>query len=199
MRMPVSISRYSLDLHNALTNTEVTLSNAIGSLPVDDGIAILRNLLLDFTGKLLIVGNGGSAAIASHIALDFWKRAKIPAQSFNDSVNLTALSNDLSYNEVFSQQIACFAQPQDILIAISSSGASTNILNTVTAAKLRSCQVVTFSGFSPENPLRQVGDFNFYTPSPEYGTTEIAHMTLLHCLADSLIEFSAKANASLSI
>ncbi|SCA63548.1 Phosphoheptose isomerase [Chlamydiales bacterium SCGC AG-110-M15] len=133
------------------------------------------------------IGNGGSASIASHIALDFWKAAGIRAQHFNDSSLLTCLSNDFSYEEVFSKPICQFANEHDVLFAISSSGQSENILNGAKEAQKQGCYVITLSGFSPNNPLRKIGDLNLYIDSPLYGPVEIAHSAILHFLIDSFI------------
>jgi D-sedoheptulose 7-phosphate isomerase len=137
----------------------------------------------------MIVGNGGSAAIASHVAVDLNKNCAVRAMAFNDAAALTCYANDYGYDEVFAQQVERHGLPQDILIAISSSGSSRNILNAVHAAKeIDRCQVVTFSGFAGDNPLRRLGHVNFYIPSREYGFVEIAHQILLHAVTDALGE-----------
>ena len=97
---------------------------------------------------------------------------------------LTCLGNDLGYNQVFAKQIELHARRGDLVIAISSSGRSENILNAVAAARTAECIVVTFSGFMPDNPLRSRGDVNFYTPSDRYGFVEIAHLTICHAILD---------------
>lgn len=99
--------------------------------------------------KLIFIGNGGSAAISSHLATDFWKTGGIKALAFNDSSLLTCIGNDYGYEHVFAKPISMFADPGDILMAISSSGQSPNILNGVKAAREKNCQVITFSGFHP--------------------------------------------------
>lgn len=136
--------------------------------------------------KVVIVGNGGSASIASHIVTDFVKNLKIPALSFSDPSLLTCLSNDLGYGKVFSAPIGVLAKKGDILFAISSSGKSMNILNAVSQAKRMGCFVVSFSGFSANNPLRRLGSINFYVPSSSYGAVEIAHLALCHSIVDIL-------------
>ena len=135
-------------------------------------------------GKLMVVGNGGSAAIASHIAIDFSKNGGVPALAFNDPASLTCLANDLGYENVFSHQIMTLGQPQDLLFAISSSGHSPNILNAVTEARAKGIAVLTFSGFEDDNPLRSMGDMNLYLSSNTYGFVEIGHLTLCHAILD---------------
>ena len=134
--------------------------------------------------KALFIGNGGSAAIASHQAADFWKTGQLRALAFNDPCLLTSVSNDCGYPEVFATPIAMFADPGDLLIAISSSGASENILRGAIASRRKQCFVVTLSGFAPDNPLRTHGDLNFYVPAEEYGLVELSHLMLCHYLLD---------------
>ena len=134
--------------------------------------------------KLMFIGNGGSASIASHMAIDFGKNGGIPALAFNDGVTLTCLGNDLGYDQVFARQIALHGRPGDVLFAISSSGRSANILNGVAAMRALVGAVVGFSGFQPDNPLRALGDWNLYVPSGEYGFVEIAHLSFCHAILD---------------
>ena len=135
--------------------------------------------------KVIFIGNGGSAGIASHQAIDYWKNGEIPATAFNDPSLLTCISNDYGYEYVFEKPITMFGKKGDILIAISSSGTSENILNAVQAAKEKDLFVITMSGFSKENPLRALGDINFYVPSEVYGHVEIAHLILSHTILDT--------------
>lgn len=134
--------------------------------------------------KLMVIGNGGSAAIASHVATDYTKNGGFRTQAFNDGAMLTCLGNDLGYDQVFARQIAMFARDGDLLIAISSSGRSPNILNAVAAAGEAGCRVVTLSGFDPDNPLRRSGDVNLHVASHRYGFVEIAHLALCHANLD---------------
>lgn len=144
---------------------------------------VLRDMR-DGGNKVMFAGNGGSASIASHMVVDFSKNAGIPALSFNDGVVMSALSNDEGYEEVFARQVGFYANPDDLLIAISSSGNSQNIVNAVTVAREKGAHVITMSGFGPDNALRRLGDFNLYVPSGEYGFVEIAHLSLCHALVD---------------
>jgi D-sedoheptulose 7-phosphate isomerase len=134
--------------------------------------------------KLMFIGNGGSAAIASHMATDYSKNGGIRALCLNDGAMLTCLGNDYGYEQVFAKQIELYAQQGDMLIAISSSGRSPNILNAVEAARARGCRIVSLSGFSADNPLRQQGDINFYLGSDRYGYVELGHLTICHAILD---------------
>ena len=146
--------------------------------------------------KLMFIGNGASAAISSHMATDYWKNGGIRSVAFNDSSLLTCISNDYGYKHVFEKPIEMFADAGDILIAISSSGKSENILRGVQAAISAKCQVVTFSGFKNDNPLRAMGDYNFHVASPTYGPVEIIHLSLCHCICDCIIQEKSKTKNS---
>jgi D-sedoheptulose 7-phosphate isomerase len=139
-------------------------------------------------GKLLFIGNGASASISSHIATDFWKNGGIKAIAFNDSSLITCISNDYGYKYVFEKAISMFADREDILIAISSSGQSENILRAASTAKKKKLHVITLSGFDEDNPLRKLGDINFYVPALQYGYVEVVHLSICHCLVDTVID-----------
>ena len=138
--------------------------------------------------KIMIIGNGGSAGIASHLAVDFWKNAGIRATAFNDSSLLTCVSNDFSYEEVFEKPIDMFADEGDLLFAISSSGNSSNILNGVKAAHKKGVYVVSLSGFKPDNLLRTSGDINIYINNTDYGIVEVSHVAVIHSLLNDFLE-----------
>lgn len=146
-------------------------------------------------GKVIYIGNGGSASIASHQAVDLWKNGGIRAIAFNDPSLLTCVGNDYGYEQVFEKPIEMFADPVDVLIAISSSGRSQNILRAVDMAKDKGCSVLTLSGFRADNPLRKKGRLNFYVPSESYGFVEISHLVLCHYLADRIM---ARKNSPVS-
>ncbi|HEY9792390.1 MAG TPA: SIS domain-containing protein [Candidatus Obscuribacterales bacterium] len=179
---------YFAKLHELLISTTATTASKTRlSLDVAMHEAMASMWDVQATGKkVMLIGNGGSAAIASHQALDLWKAAGIRAISFNDAAQLTCLGNDFGYDKVFSKAIEMFAEPGDILIAISSSGRSPNIIDAVRAAKQTGCHVITFAGFDPHAPLVAEGDLNFYVNCDQYGLVEVAHMTLIHYLSDSL-------------
>ncbi len=157
------------------------------SMPLADALSWVNDTARDAhdAGKtVMFIGNGGSAGITSHMAIDFSKCGGIRANCFNDAGSLTCLGNDLGYENVFAQPIAMHGKPGDLLIAISSSGQSQNILNGVEAARTRDCKVLTLSGFKPDNPLRKLGDVNIYVPASAYGFVEISHLALLHAVLD---------------
>lgn len=141
--------------------------------------------------KLMFIGNGGSAAIASHMATDFTKNGNLRSVAFNDGAMLTCLGNDFGYDDVFAKQIEMYARDGDLLVAISSSGRSANILKGVVAARAVGCSVLTLSGFQADNPLRRQGDINMWVSSGEYGFVEIAHLALCHAVLDMALGWGA--------
>jgi len=148
-----------------------------------------RTGLAEGTAKMILIGNGGSAAIASHIAIDYMKNGGFRTLCFTDPSMLTCFSNDYGYEYVYEKPISRLGNPGDMLIAISSSGRSKNILNAVKAAIARRMTVVTCSGFDEENPLRTLGEVNFYVPSHNYPAVEGVHMTIL----DSILQASLRS------
>lgn len=138
--------------------------------------------------KIIFIGNGGSAAISSHMAVDFWKNGGMKAISFNDGPQLTCIGNDYGYKHVFEKPLEMFADSGDVLIAISSSGRSENILLGVKAAGLKGCRTITLSGFDENNPLSSMGEFNFYVPSKSYGPVEVIHHSICHCIIDTIMK-----------
>ncbi len=153
------------------------------------GIDALTELLTDTRGRagsLYIIGNGGSAAVASHAVTDFFNIAGLRAMTLHDSSTLTCFSNDYGYEQAFSRRAERLLTHNDVLIAISSSGQSANIRNACEAARRRNARVITLSGFRANNPLRRMGDINYWLDSDDYGMVEIGHLFLLHYLADRL-------------
>ena len=186
--MKSNLHQYMDSLFHLGTRVVVTDESA-DDVDCDHAISKIIDFMVTIRGsrnnKVMFVGNGGSAGIASHMAIDYSKNGRTPALAFNDGAALTCLSNDLGYANVFSEQIRLHAHPGDMLIAISSSGTSSSILNAVDEARQLSCTVITMSGFDENNPLRKMGDINWYVQSPEYGFVEILHLTLCHAILDT--------------
>jgi D-sedoheptulose 7-phosphate isomerase len=132
-----------------------------------------------------LFGNGGSLAIASHIATDF-SLAGWPSIALTDAVALTSHTNDFGPELNFTKQIELMRpSPRDTFIALSCSGKSPNILDAVRAARaIFGSYIVTLSGFDSDNPLRRLGQVNFYVPAHEYGFVQLAHESILHAACD---------------
>lgn len=158
------------------------------SLPVEDGfaqwVALARNGQPNFA--IHLIGNGASASLASHFAADVTKNCGIGAGVFTDPALLTALSNDHGYEKAFAIALTRYANKGDLLVAISSSGESPNIINACREAEKREVDVVTLSGKKPTNTLRTLGALNFYVDGPTFSLAESAHAVILHHWIDRL-------------
>ncbi len=184
--MHEQLDQYFGTLAGLLRTAEVT-DHTLRKLSLSAGCEWIRKSAHDTHdagNKIIFIGNGGSAGIASHLAIDFSKNGGLRSLAFNDPSALTCLGNDLGYENIFAKQLDFHARPGDLLIAISSSGRSPNILTAVKMARTRECKVATFSGFTEKNELRCAGDVNFYVRSGEYGFVEIAHLALCHAVLD---------------
>lgn len=184
--VPGFIQRYVGTTHGLLDG--ITASDVNGPVPFAEAISIAVDLVRnaqDQGRKVMMVGNGGSAGIASHQAVDYWKNGNVRATAFNDASLLTCIGNDVGFAELFSTPIQRFADRGDLLFAISSSGASPNILNAADAGKASGCTTITFSGFDPGNPLRTKGELNFHVASHSYGMVEILHLFIIHLILDT--------------
>ena len=152
-------------------------------------------LKIHYAGKkIIIVGNGGSAAMASHVAVDFTKAAGIRAINFNEADLITCLANDYGYEHWVAKALEAYADPGDLAILISSSGNSPNMLNGAEKAKAMGLSLVTVSGFSADNPIRKLGDLNLWVDSSEYNIVEMTHHIWLLSIVDYIIgdiEYSA--------
>lgn len=179
---------YSENVHASLCN--VAFSDGYQKkLPADYALKQMRDMLEaigDFDRKVMFIGNGGSAAIASHMAQDFTKIGGIRALSFNDGSLITCFANDFGFEKLFEKAIEFYAKKEDMVIAISSSGESADIINGVHAAKECGCSVITLTGFNAGNRLSLLGDMNVRVKSDVYGIVETAHALFLHAVLDVL-------------
>lgn len=158
--------------------------------PVLDLIRQTRDLWLHTRGqggRVIFIGNGGSAGIASHLAIDASKNARMPALCFNDGSMITCLANDYGFENWMARALLLNAKSSDCLVAISSSGRSRNVLNAVAAARELQLSVVTLSGMADDNPLRALGDINFWADSRAYNLIETVHQFWMMCVIDLII------------
>ena len=136
--------------------------------------------------KVIIVGNGGSAAMASHVAVDLTKTAGVRATNFNEADLLTCFANDYGYEHWVERALDFYADEGDLAILISSSGKSPNIVNGARKAHDLRMRVITLSGFSADNPLRALGEVNLWADSREYNIVEMTHHIWLVSIVDYL-------------
>jgi D-sedoheptulose 7-phosphate isomerase len=143
--------------------------------------------------KVILAGNGASAAIASHVSVDLTKTAGVRAVTFNDDDLITCFANDYGYAHWVEKALEHYADPGDVAILISSSGMSPNIVNAASKAKAMGLSVITLSGFDRENRLTKLGDLNFWIDSKEYNIVETVHQTWLLALVDKLAFLNRKS------
>jgi D-sedoheptulose 7-phosphate isomerase len=137
--------------------------------------------------KIIIVGNGGSAAMASHVSVDLTKTVKCRSVNFNEADLLTCFANDFGYENWVEKAIEYYADAGDMAIMISSSGNSMNIIKGARKAMELGVNVVTLSGFSPDNPLRSLGNINLWVNSKGYNIVEMAHHIWLVAIVDYIV------------
>lgn len=142
-----------------------------------------------------LIGNGASASMASHVAADLAKNAFVHTEVFSDLSLITAIANDLAYDEVFAEPLRRRMVPGDMLVAISSSGRSSNIIHASEEALDLGGYVITLSAMSPENELRGLGLLNYYIPAPTYGAAETCHAAILHYWIDLVAAVSPYGKA----
>ena len=143
-------------------------------------------------GKLILVGNGGSAAMCSHVSVDFTKAAKIRAINFNEADLITCFSNDYGYEQWVVEALKSYADPSDLVMLVSSSGASPNIVNAAKYARKTNLDLITFTGFRRDNELKRLGSVNFWANSISYNVVEMVHHIWMLALVDIIVEHSAK-------
>lgn len=179
-------AQYIEDLSNVLLSMKVT-DNDNTELDIDQGLNLLLKMTKDLKDQdktLFFAGNGASAMMSSHMATDFCKNGGIKSMAFNDASLMTALGNDISYEQCFAFPLGRFGQQGDMLVTISSSGNSPNVVAALNKAKEVGLSRVTLSGMKPENASRDLGNLNFYVPGDTYGLAESAHQVVLHCWYD---------------
>ncbi len=181
--------KYINDIIELLQHVEISADKQFGTY--DEGISAVLELLRKCKknrNALFICGNGGSAGIAQHMTGDFLKNGGFRTFSMYGQPTITCISNDLSYEYVFCKQLELLANKDDLLIAISSSGNSENIIKAVKTMKKIGGKVITFSGFKSDNKLKTLGDINVYVPAEHYGMVESIHNLILQQLVDIIVD-----------
>ena len=164
---------------------------------VSDSMIAMKKLLLqtrDKRNKVIIVGNGGSAAMASHVSVDLTKQAGIRTVNFNEADLITCFANDYGYENWVTKAIEFYGDEGDVAILISSSGKSNNMINAAAQANKMGIHVITLTGFERDNPLRKLGKLNFWLDSRAYNIIENTHQIWLLMVCDLIIgkiEYSA--------
>lgn len=164
--------------------------NGVNTFSVDQGLVQwcdLTNQVHLKNQQIFFFGNGASAAMALHMSADAIKNADLKAFCMSNLALLSAIGNDIHFDQSFSLPLKRFAVANDLLVTISSSGNSPNIINVIKEARDLGLKIVTLSGMSPQNSSRLLGDLNFYVPANRYGIIESVHQALLHAWLDFYI------------
>ena len=182
---------YACEVLEGIKNALVTLQDG-KIVTVQEGIdkwssqaKIIRD---EKKGLIFFCGNGASATMAEHMSHDWFQNAEINTTTCAETAHITAISNDLSYEDVFSYRIRRILSERDILVTISSSGNSPNIVKALEAGKEKGAFCITLSGKDSDNASRRIGDLNFYIPLDTYGLVESAHAIILHAALDNFLE-----------
>ena len=179
-----SFDEYKNSINSVLTN--------VSSNQLQETIKIIKKTIKK-KGKVYVIGNGGSASIASHVSVDFSKVARVRSSTFNNANLITCFANDYGYENWVTEAIKAYTNKNDMFMLISSSGTSKNIVNAAKYCKKNSIDLVTFSGFKKNNPLTKLGKINFHIDSNQYNFIEMSH----HIILVYFVDVFAKNNLKL--
>jgi D-sedoheptulose 7-phosphate isomerase len=187
VRIPAdTVKKYFAELDRVLHAVEITDVSGV-MMDQTEGLSTAAEVFVRAAtlGKTtFVIGNGGSAGIASQVVYASTHLKGMIARCLNDPTALTGIGAEHGYPHVFSRQLAACGRPGDCLVAISSSGQSANILNAVSVCRDKGLEILTLSGFKPQNPLRRAGDVNLYVDSDSYGFVEVSHLALCHAVME---------------
>ena len=169
------LKQYNKSIYELINNVNANL--------IEQSVQLIQRSIHN-KSKVYIVGNGGSASIASHVSVDFVKVARVPSSTFNNSNLITCFANDYGYENWVVEAIKAYTNINDLIILISSSGTSKNIVNAAQYCKDNNIDLITLSGFTKDNPLSTLGNVNFHIESTEYNYIEMSHHIILVALVD---------------
>ncbi len=175
MKITSSFKEYKNSIYDVLSN--------ISEKKLSETIKLIKKTKKN-KGKIFLTGNGGSSSIASHVSVDFAKVARVQSLTFNNSNLITCFANDYGYDNWVTEAIKAYMNKNDMIILISSSGKSKNIVNAAKHCRKNSIKLVTLSGFSKNNPLSKLGNVNFHINSNQYNFIEMSHHIILVYLVD---------------
>ena len=174
------VNNYNQDLNDLL--------NDINIEDLNNSIKFIKRVKKKYS-KVILAGNGGSAALSSHVAVDFTKATKIRATNFNEADLITCYANDYGYENWLFQALKSYAKKDDLVILVSSSGKSKNMINAAHFCKKQKINLITFTGFNKNNNLRKLGKINFWCNSKSYNKVEMTHHVWLLMIVDYIIKF----------
>ena len=173
---------YSKYFKNYTKSINEILNNVDSDL-IEKSVKIINKTIKQNKG-IFIIGNGGSASIASHVSVDFAKVARVRSSTFNNANLITCFANDYKYENWVTEAIKAYCDRKDLIILISSSGTSKNIVNAAKYCKKNKINLITLSGFNKNNPLSKLGSINFYINSTNYNFIEMSHHIILLSIVD---------------
>ena len=179
MKFEKYFKNYNKSIFNLLNDLDISL--------IDKSVELIQDCKKN-KGKTYIIGNGGSASIASHVSVDFAKVANVPSNTFNNANLITCFANDYGHENWVKEAIKAYTQKNDILILISSSGTSNNIINAAKYCNENNIPLITLSGFDKSNPLAKLGDVNIHINSNNYNYIEMSHHIILVSIVDIFAE-----------
>lgn len=176
------------EFNKVLSSTKISIKNKqIHSFELGLDLVVEKLMQIrDEKRNLYVIGNGGSAGIASHAVTDFVNVCKLKASTLHESSLLTCMANDYGYENALARMLDLVLNPGDVLVAISSSGKSANIVNAISTAKNKGAYSITLTGFASSNPVRESGDLSIWVDSNDYGLIEVGHQFILHHLSDRI-------------
>lgn len=184
-------AEYTRDIYEGLQQMVVT-DKCGNRRTADEGYEIwaeqARKIQQETGGLMFFCGNGASATMAEHMSHDWFQNAQVNTYSVSETSHLTAISNDMSYEDVFAYRINRICSERDMLITISSSGNSPNVVKAIQTAGEKGTFIITVSGKGADNKSRAKGDLNFYVPLETYGMVESAHAVLIHGALDYFLD-----------
>ena len=186
------LKKYLQTFQNVVSGVVITDNNE-NEISITDALTRIKqqfDILKKNGNSIYLIGNGGSSGIVSHASVDLLNSCNIKAFPLTDNSQITCFANDYGYENVFSKQLETLLTTGDILITVSSSGKSNNIINAAATASQKEIFLITLSGFSEDNTLRKSGDINLWSDSGTYGIVEIGHAFLLHFITDFYSENS---------
>ena len=179
MKFEKYFKNYNKSIFNLLNDLDISL--------IDKSVELIQECKKN-KGKTYIIGNGGSSSIASHVSVDLTKNANIRCTNYNEADLITCFSNDYGYEKWIEKAVDFYSDQNDVLILISSSGKSKNMINACKAARKKNIsKIITFTGHEKNNPLSKLGDINFWIDSKAYNFVENTHQIWLLTICDLII------------
>ncbi|PCI52984.1 MAG: phosphoheptose isomerase [Alphaproteobacteria bacterium] len=186
--MTMTAKQWLVELSDAMREPVCQIKG--GAVAATDAFNEMKRLFIETKRSdkaVYWVGNGGSAAMCSHLSQDVLNKLGTRTYVLSDTSLLTCMANDYGYEAVYAKPLEGLMREGDLLIAISSSGNSKNILNAVAVAQDKGARCIALSAFDADNKLNHAGaDVSLFLPCALYGHAEVGHEALLHAVIETL-------------